>query len=94
MLCDRCKTSISDHLFQELSQDANNDLQNTQGRAQYPKRCLGYVFGFQSYLLRGCLDVSGISMCFGYLHILWLEKSEEITNKNDELKCHLLWVDR
>ena len=30
MLRDRCKTFISDHLFQELSQDVNDDLQNSQ----------------------------------------------------------------
>ena len=33
MLRDRCKAFISDHLLQELPQDANDDLQNQQGES-------------------------------------------------------------
>ena len=58
MLCDRCKAFISDHLFQELPQDANNYLQNQQG-GEYCRPCLRDAFGFHSNLLRGCLGVLG-----------------------------------
>ena len=56
MLRDRCKAFISDHLFQELSQDANNYLQNPQ-EGNTLSGFLVMFFGFQSYLLRSWLTV-------------------------------------
>ena len=60
MLRDRCKTFISDHLFQELPQDANDDLQNPQrGRST-----LGGIF------IRGIFS-SWLNV-LGYFNELWL----------------------
>ena len=57
MLRDRWEAFISDHLLQELPQDANNDLENSQWGAVY--LCFGCDFGFQSYSqeLIECLGV-------------------------------------
>ena len=68
MLRDRCKTFISDHVFQELSQDANNDLQNPQEGST-----LGGALGMilvSSHTFSGVDGMSwGSSMSFD-LHLL------------------------
>ena len=57
MLRDRCKTCICDHLFQELPQNANGDLQNPQvGRSSLIKRCFGYLCHTSQELCK-CLGV-------------------------------------
>ena len=101
-LRDRCKTFISDHLFQELPQDANNYLQNPQrGRST-----LGGIFirgmflaSVQSYLLElieclGVLQWALAIQCFLYIviHIIWSDKVKKSPTHN-ELECDLLLVD-
>ena len=72
MLRDRGKTFISDHLFQELPQDANDDLQNSRGGRSTLSGVLG-MFLVSSHTFSGAVWMSpGSSMSFGYLMLSYV----------------------